>query len=156
MSSQQLSRSLVAFCPPWSALLRAGVLHEEVHDFLLEAVSLRPREFALQPRRQVVLPPELPALLGHGAVATSALILIITATTLEPAVAESGQLPGAGSCRERAVAGSGQLLGADQMMTHGDDDDGDDDGGQGSPFLYIQTPDRPPQRLLLVIVIWVV
>ena len=34
-----------------------------------------------------------------------------------------------------------------------DDDhaDGDDDGGQGSPFLYIQAPDRPPQRLLLVI-----
>ena len=23
--------------------------------------------------------------------------------------------------------------------------------GQGSPILYIQTPDRPPQRLLLVI-----
>ncbi len=40
-----------------------------------------------------------------------------------------------------------------------DDDDGGagddaaDDGGQGFPFLYIQTPDRPPQRLLLVIII---
>ena len=32
----------------------------------------------------------------------------------------------------------------------GGDDDVHDDGGQGSPFLYIQTPDRPPQRLLLV------
>ena len=35
-----------------------------------------------------------------------------------------------------------------------DDDDGDDDdgGGQVSPILYIKTPDRPPQRLLLVYV----
>ena len=34
--------------------------------------------------------------------------------------------------------------------------DGDDDRGRGSPFLYIQTPDRPLQRLLLVIKIEVV
>ena len=25
--------------------------------------------------------------------------------------------------------------------------------GQGSPILYIQTPDRPPQRLLLVLIL---
>ncbi len=30
--------------------------------------------------------------------------------------------------------------------------DDDDHGGQGSPILYIQTPDRPLQQLLLVII----
>ena len=30
----------------------------------------------------------------------------------------------------------------------GDDDDGDDDGEEVPQKLYIQTPDRPPQRLL--------
>ena len=36
------------------------------------------------------------------------------------------------------------------------DDAGDDDGGQGSPILYIQTPDRPLQRLLLVVKIMII
>ena len=56
---------------------RSTSVRTHLFGLVLQPVPLRARELARRPRREVVLPPELPVLLGHRAVPELGLALLV-------------------------------------------------------------------------------